>query len=167
MNAQPPGDRPHAVVVDASIAVKWFLSEREENVEHALWLLELNARTQIVLCAPSHMRLETLNALVARKVPFRDVLAAAHDLQGFSLDWHEVDEMLSFEAVALASAHSLTVYDAAYLALADRLGAGLVTADAALARAAGDRLVHVVDFGPPTEPSTDGAHLIFSAINRA
>lgn len=137
-----------SVVVDTSISVKWFLTEREENVDHALWLLELNARGQIALSAPTHMRLELLNVLVSRKVPFPEILTAAGDLQGFTLDWHEVDETLSFEAVALASTHSLTVYDAAYLALANRLDAGLVTADAALARAAGERLVHVVDFKP-------------------
>jgi predicted nucleic acid-binding protein len=138
----------HSVVVDASISVKWFLAEREENVDHALWLLELNARGQIALSAPTHMRLELLNALVSRKVPSPEILTAASDLQGFTLDWYEIDETLSFEAVALASTHSLTVYDAAYLALANRLDAGLVTADAALARAAGERLVHVVDFKP-------------------
>lgn len=137
-----------SIVVDASIGVKWFLADREANVEHALWLLELNAREQIALQAPMHMRLETLNALVSRKMPVPDVLTAAADLQGFALDWYEIDETLSFEAVALASTHALTVYDAAYLALANRLDAGLVTADAALARAAGERLVHVVDFKP-------------------
>ena len=137
-----------SVVVDTSISVKWFLTEREENVDHALWLLELNARGQITLSAPTHMRLEMLNVLVSRKVPYPEILSAASDLQGFSLDWYEIDEALSFEAVALASAHSLTVYDAAYLALANRLDAGLVTADVALAHAAGDRLVHVVDFKP-------------------
>jgi predicted nucleic acid-binding protein len=138
----------HSVVVDTSISVKWFLAEREENVDHALWLLELNARGQIVLSAPTHMRLEMLNVLVSRRVPFPEILTAASDLQEFALDWYEIDETLSFEAVALASTHSLTVYDAAYLALANRLDAGLVTADAALARAAGERLVHIVDFKP-------------------
>lgn len=140
----------HCIVVDASIAVKWFLHDREPDVDHALWLLELNARGQIGLTAPAHMRLETLNALVSRAMPIPEVLGAANDLEGFSLEWHGIDEALSFEAVSLASTHTLTVYDAVYLALANRLDAGLVTADAALARAAGKRLVQIVDFKPET-----------------
>ncbi len=140
----------HGVVVDASIAVKWFLAHQEADVDHALWLLELNARDQIRLSAPAHMRLETMNALVSRKMPIPEVLGAASDLEGFSLEWHEIDEALSFEAVSIAASHGLTVYDAAYLALANRLDAGLVTADRALAAAAGERRVSVVDL--PADP---------------
>jgi len=136
------------VVVDASIAVKWFLADRETDVDHALWLLELNARGQIRLSAPMHMRLETLNALLSRGMPIPEVLGAASDLEGFVLEWHDVDEALSIEAVSLAAAHDLTVYDAAYLALANRLDVALVTADRALAAAAGERHVHVVEFAP-------------------
>jgi predicted nucleic acid-binding protein len=40
------------------------------------------------------------------------------------------------ETTGLARQHGLTVYDAAYLELAMRLGATLATSDAALARAA-------------------------------
>ncbi|NTU70530.1 MAG: type II toxin-antitoxin system VapC family toxin [Coriobacteriia bacterium] len=136
------------IVVDASIGVKWFLAEHEHNVEHALRLLELNGAGQIMLHAPSHMRLEIMNALVSRRAPTPEILTAAHDLEAFAVEWHDIDEALSFEAVALASSHSLTVYDAAYLALAHRLDAGLVTADRALAHAAADRLVQIVDFKP-------------------
>jgi predicted nucleic acid-binding protein len=113
-----------------------------------MWLLERHAHGDIVLAVPGTFRLEWLNALLCRGLTVPDVLSAAHDLELSTLDWYEIDETLSFEAVALASTHALTVYDAAYLALANRLDAGLVTADPALARAAGERLVHVVDFKP-------------------
>ncbi|MEI7814123.1 MAG: type II toxin-antitoxin system VapC family toxin [Coriobacteriia bacterium] len=136
------------VVVDASIGVKWAVTEREDGVADAMWLLERHARGDIVLAVPGTFRLEWLNALVSRGLAVPDVLDAARDLERSALCWYEIDETLSFEAVALASAHSLTVSDAAYLALANRLDAGLVTADVALAHAAGDRLVHVVDFKP-------------------
>lgn len=49
----------------------------------------------------------------------------------------EIDGSADFQAlIALARAHRLTIYDAAYLELAKRLGAPLATLDAALARAA-------------------------------
>ena len=142
------GDVVPVVVLDASVAVKWDVTDGEENVEDAQWLLERHVRGDIVLAVPGMFRLEWLNALLSRKLSVPEVLAAAHDLQLAALDWHEVDEALSFEAVALASAHGLTIYDAVYLALAERLDAGLVTADSALAKAAGPRLMHVIDFKP-------------------
>jgi predicted nucleic acid-binding protein len=141
-------DSAPIVVVDASIGVKWAVTEREEGIGDAMWLLERHAHGDIVLAVPGTFRLEWLNALLSRGLSVPNVLSAAHDLELSTLDWYEIDETLSLEAVALASTHAVTVYDAAYLALANRLNAGLVTADAALARAAGERLVHVVDFKP-------------------
>jgi predicted nucleic acid-binding protein len=141
-------DSAPIVVVDASIGVKWAVTEREEGTGDAMWLLERHAHGDIVLAVPGTFRLEWLNALLSRGLSVPNVLSAAHDLELSTLDWYEIDETLSLEAVALASTHAVTVYDAAYLALANRLNAGLVTADAALARAAGERLVHVVDFKP-------------------
>jgi len=137
-------------VVDASIAVKWLLTEGEEAVDEARWLLELHAREQLVLAVPGTFRLEWLNALRSRNLPVPDILSAGHELQQAALEWHEIDEALSFDAVSLAASHGLTVYDAAYLALANRLDVGLVTADRSLAAAAGDRLVRVVDL--PADP---------------
>jgi predicted nucleic acid-binding protein len=141
-------DSAPIVVVDASIGVKWAVTEREEGIGDAMWLLERHAHGDIVLAVPGTFRLEWLNALLSRGLSVPNVLSAAHDLELSTLDWYEIDETLSLEAVALASTHAVTVYDAAYLALANRLNAGLVTADAARARAAGERLVHVVDFKP-------------------
>ena len=140
--------RAPIVVVDSSIGLKWAVTEHEDGVGDAMWLLERHARGDIVLAVPGTFRLEWLKELLSRGLSVPNVLSAAHDLERSTLDWYEIDETLSFEAVALASTHALTVYDAAYLALANRLDAGLVTADAALAQAAGDRLVHVVDFKP-------------------
>ena len=136
------------VVIDASVAVKWDVTVDEADVEDAQWLLERHVRGDLILAVPGTFRLEWLNALMSRRLIIPEVLDAAHDLQLARLEWHEVDEALSFEAVALASSHGLTVYDAVYLALAERLDAGLVTADRALAEAAGDRLMHVIDFKP-------------------
>lgn len=133
------------VVVDASIAVKWVIAENECAVDDALWLLERHARGDLVIAVPGTLRLEWLNALHSRSLSTPDILSAAHELERATLEWHEIDEALSFEAVSLASVHHLTVYDAAYLALANHLDAGLVTGDRALAKAAGERLVHLVD----------------------
>ena len=139
---------PPRVVVDASIAVKWVVTDNEPGVGDAMWLLERHARGDIVLAVPGVFRLEWLNALRMRGVAVPEILRASHELELSSLEWHDVDEALSFEAVSLAAAHDLTVYDAAYLALANRLDVALVTADRALAAAAGERHVHVVEFAP-------------------
>lgn len=60
------GESTAMLVVDSSVAVKWFLSEREEHVREAWSLMESHLAGVTRLAAPEHMRLELLNALRSR-----------------------------------------------------------------------------------------------------
>ncbi len=125
------------VVVDSSVAVKWFAPGSEAGVDAALALLEAHREEALELAAPTLMRLEVLNALWAARWAARltedQLRTAARDLEGFRLAWFEIEAALAAEAAAVATRFGLTVYDSVFAALAIRLDAELVTADRVLA----------------------------------
>jgi len=121
------------VVVDSSVAVKWFLSDREDHVGRALELLQAHLDERATLAAPAHLRLEVLNALLHRGLDAPALQRAAAALEGFHLEWRQVDAALAEAAVRIAAASGLTVYDGAFAALALELDAELVTDDRRLA----------------------------------
>ena len=92
------------------------------------------------LVAPTLLAFELANVCLVkcRRHPGqREKLLSAFDLRDrFAIEETAVDHA---EALALAEAVSLTVYDASYLWLARRLGIPLVTLDKALERAAAGR----------------------------
>ena len=114
------------LVVDASVAVKWIV--REEGSDAAIFLR--NGGHEIF--APRLMATEVGNAL-RRKAILGDLeRSKAEQLAGviplMLVSWI-MDEVLSAEAVKLALALNATVPDCLYLALAEFIGATLVTAD--------------------------------------
>lgn len=131
---------PQALVVDSSVAVKWFLSEREPHVERAWALLESHLAEQVSIQVPDHLRLEVLNALLHRGVTPNELGSATSVLDGFRLSWHQISAPLAASAADIAAHHGLTLYDAAFAALALELDAELVTADRRLAASGACRL---------------------------
>jgi predicted nucleic acid-binding protein len=131
-------ETPARVVVDSSVAVKWFVSEGESGVAEARALLDGHLRGVRLLCAPSHLVLEVLNALRFRGLDERDLERAGGLILDARLELTPV-ETLASRAAVLAATHSLTVYDAAFVALAESLGCDLLTADRRLAACPGCR----------------------------
>jgi predicted nucleic acid-binding protein len=119
------------IVVDASVAVKWFSSENGRL--EALALLEGTTK----LLAPALIRVEVAAALVKKARLGQISVEAA---EGTLIAWHEAalggsivlvpDEFDLLEAGHLSLALQHPIYDCLYLALAKRHGIPLVTADA-------------------------------------
>lgn len=120
------------LVVDSSVAVKWYVSEAEAHTAEALDLLGAHRTREAVIAAPSHLLLEVLNALKHRGLAEFELARAADALIGTEIELHPVESLVR-AATVLASRHSLTLYDAAFAALALELDAKLVTADRRLA----------------------------------
>lgn len=135
-----PEATPAILVVDSSVAVKWFLAEPEAHVDRALTLLESHLAERVRLDAPDHLRLEVLNALLHRGLAPHEVQSAASMLDGFRLSWHRTSALLVASAADIAARHELTVHDAVFAALALELDAELVTADQRLASSGACRL---------------------------
>ncbi len=127
-----------SVVIDSSITLAWFFSNERTAAADAV----LGQVTESSAVAPSLWRLEVANGLqmaVRRKritAAFRD--ASLADLNGLvvAID-PETDRHAWTITLRLAERHQLTLYDAAYLELAQRLGLPLATLDQELRVAGG------------------------------
>jgi predicted nucleic acid-binding protein len=115
-----------ALIVDASVAIKWFIDEVDSDIARRLW------RDEPDLLAPDLIVPEVCNA-AWRKVklgqsdPAQAVQIAARLRQGV-LEFRSTSP-LAPRAVELALELDHPVYDCFYLALADAEKAELVTAD--------------------------------------
>jgi predicted nucleic acid-binding protein len=122
------------LVVDSSVAIKWVRSENERDLEAAEVLLDRHQAGELHLLAPSLLRIEVANALWKHGVSSDRIKRALKALGHLHLGIVEPDAELMDRAVDLAAAHSLTVYDALFAALAESRNCELVTADKKLAR---------------------------------
>lgn len=136
-------------VVDASIAVKWVVPEEHSDTADRL------LATGVGLHAPAHWLAEAGTALWAKSaiegvLTRRQVEDRVEWLSGLAVEETPVRGLLA-AATAVSFDLHLTVYDALYLALAERIAAPLVTADRKLhdeAKASArwsDRVVWVAD----------------------
>lgn len=126
------------LVVDASVAAKWFLPEDDADRAQAL----LTGR--YALLAPELLWVEVASVVwkYARKRLLTQVEAERiiEHAMVFPVERHPVEPLLA-DALKLAIEHDRTVYDCLYLALALRESATLATEDARLVRSlAGGRL---------------------------
>ena len=127
-----------ALVIDAGVAVAWYVSESEggpANGEAALALLAAAQRGRLVLHAPQLLLPEVGNVFW-KLVRFRELAPAraARDLtllRKTCVRFREHQELID-DAFALATATGSTVYDGMYMALAQRLGLNLITTDTRL-----------------------------------
>ena len=141
----PPADAVQVAVLDASVAVRWVVDEA--GSEEAAALLERD----VAWISPRLLLTEAASAL-RRKVVDK---ALAPEAAGQSLDalLQAVadgvirlvdDERVIAPALLLAISLHHKVPDCVYLALAEREGAGIATADDRLARLARNRGVEVM-----------------------
>ena len=127
-----------ALVIDGSTTLGFLMSD--EQAPSALDALDAVERG-VPTFVPAHWPLEVANGLLAaerrRRATHADVTEA------LQVD-RDTTRHVAGETAGLARQYGLTIYDAAYLELAMRLGAMLATSDTALARAAKKAGVAVV-----------------------
>ncbi|MBE2261677.1 MAG: type II toxin-antitoxin system VapC family toxin [Burkholderiaceae bacterium] len=133
--AAPPA-MAEAYVVDASVGIKLFVEEELSDAAHALFA-RLKHEHPVRLAVPDLFYIECANILWKYHQRFglsrADAEAAVEQL-GQLLLHSTPTAALTAAALTLAMTHGITAYDAAYIALAQRLAIPVVTADAALLR---------------------------------
>lgn len=122
-------------VLDASVAAKWFTRHDEADREKALSLRELHRTRRCRLTLPEFGLLEILNAVrYSPRAKETDTTAALSVLGDLQLEVEPLGWDLLRKATAIAWGYEITLYDAAYIALAERLGYPFLTADDALVK---------------------------------
>ena len=118
------------VVLDASVAVKWFVREDPSADRAAEQQLSRIVDGDDTAAVPELFFFEVLAVLV-RRLPSADDAAFAMDaLARLGLQRFPLDAGIAEQAARLAHAHGLTGYDAVYAALAASLGTTWITFDA-------------------------------------
>jgi predicted nucleic acid-binding protein len=114
------------LVVDASVAVKWFLPEAHSEAARAL----LGAGHELI--APELIYAELGSALLkrVRKGEIEEAVAAEifSLARGLRMDIHPMEPLLE-ATLRISATHRQTFYDSLYLALALGRDARLITAD--------------------------------------
>lgn len=132
------------LVLDASVAVKWFLPRLGEGlVDEAFELLRRHGEGEIEFTSPDLFWPEFGNVLwKAVRLGRWSSLAAAkalHQMRAQRLNTVPSGDLIE-DALLIAVAHNRTVYDSLYIALAVQSDAEFVTADERLANAVAARL---------------------------
>lgn len=117
------------VVVDSSVAFKWFHPSNEQRVDEANALLYGHETGSILLAAPINLHEELANALRYSSLPRDEVMEIVEGLDEWRIKLFEPTPSRLTSATALAYQHNVSVHDALFLALAEELQCPLVTAD--------------------------------------
>jgi predicted nucleic acid-binding protein len=123
-------ERREEKVIDASVAMKWFVEE--EGSDRALRLRGGHLDGSAILIAPDLMVHEVANALRYRPgFKHDDASSVIADIYKLQIDLFPPSRELVTRWLELAYKYDLTVYDACYLGLGELLGIEVVTADKA------------------------------------
>lgn len=143
-------ERAQVLIIDASVAVKWYV--KEQMRDKALKLRDDYISERIDLQAPSLILYEVGNAI--RYHPGSTGVECAEAVRGLrmlGLTIHELDENLIDIASNLAFSKKITFYDAVYVALAKNLQGTFITADEELLRQLGEETkkdaMLLIDYG--------------------
>ncbi len=127
------------IVLDASVAVKWFLPEGVETLKtQALALLGRYVKHGIQIIVPDLFWVESASVLwkaIRRgNFPKASADAALATLTRYDFPTFPTVDLLT-KAFEIATTYERTVYDSLYVALAVQSNAQLITADERLANA--------------------------------
>lgn len=116
-------------VIDASVAVKWYSSFGEDDLEKADKLLQMYVEGSCDFMAPTLISYELANALRFNpNFNSEDVKRAMKSFFELQFTLQPPSEYMS-SAVEVAFKYSLSLYDAVYATLSQFVGAPLITAD--------------------------------------
>jgi predicted nucleic acid-binding protein len=132
------------LVIDASVAIKWYLDD-EDFVDVARSVLYDAAARRIRLRVPGHFHFEVANALRAavqsKRIEHEPGYRSINNLLRLPIS-SASDPNLILNAYQFAQRFDCTLYDAAYVALADATQSPLVYADRKLQVSLAGRFPH-------------------------
>ncbi len=121
------------IVIDASVIVKWFIDENDSDKAEIIKELFINEKINIVV--PSLLYYEVLNALKYSKLFRLDELnLVGESIENYGFDFIVIKDEIREKMVEIAINHDISIYDASYIALAEKFNTHLITADEKIAK---------------------------------
>lgn len=119
-------------VLDSSVLIKWF-RQGEVLANQALAVRDAYLDGHVDVIVPDLVAYELANVLRFKMdLSTEQVCAGVQSLFDLGLDWIAPSPAVMDRTVEIARQYDTTVYDAAFVALAERLDVALITADARL-----------------------------------
>lgn len=119
------------IVIDASVALKWYLAD-EEYSQKALGILDKYVSNEIDILAPSLLEYEVINGLIIAKkrgrIQDEKILAATEGFIDLELKLKNLS-LYYPKLIHYCKVYNRSAYDASYLAIAYEESIPLVTAD--------------------------------------
>ena len=118
------------IVLDASVAVKWFSEKNEAHVESGVKIQEQKISGLLEIIVPDLFFLEVLNTFLTKSgFGPQDISIIQQALQKLNLKIVYPDDAILKDTVKIVSDTGLTIYDSLYIAVAKVYGAPLYTED--------------------------------------
>jgi predicted nucleic acid-binding protein len=117
------------IVLDSSVALKWIFAD-EVGAEHAQRVRNEHISGKSEIAVPSLFFYEIANVLSTKvKLSEIEALEAFELISAFEFNIYEINNSEYLDAITFSMKHKVSVYDASYHVLADRLGCSFLTAD--------------------------------------
>jgi len=117
-----------SVVLDANIIIKWFVNESDSHL--ALIIREKFINNELEIIIPQLLFYEVLNGLKYTNLFSKEELNTVVDsLLNYGFKIINLNDKMWKSAINLAMDHDITIYDAAYIAIAIENQTQLYTAD--------------------------------------
>lgn len=131
------------VVLDASVILKWLVSEKDSDA--ALRLRDYHVQGKESIIVPSILFYEVANVLRYNKnIPNEELIALLEILHNLELVATHPSFPELEEAAIYAREKNISIYDTSYVVLAKKIGCDLITADRRLVKAASEPFIKLL-----------------------
>lgn len=132
------------LVLDSSVIIKWFSSDKEEHFETAKNLFLAAVERRIEIYVPELLIYEISNVLLkSKKLAPEEIKKSISHLRKLNLHIITLNRQLEQRMIEYAGKFNLTSYDAVYLALSDMLQINLISCDKDLLLTKSKRVIHL------------------------
>ncbi|MBI2852350.1 MAG: type II toxin-antitoxin system VapC family toxin [Chloroflexi bacterium] len=119
-----------ALVLDASVGVKWFSAKGEASLSQALAIRDAHIAQQALILVPDLFFYEVANAIIHKEfIPLEAAQSAIASMFALGMNVVSMSSDLLGASAMLSRKLRVTVYDSCYIALAQKYDCPLVTAN--------------------------------------
>ncbi|TSC87845.1 MAG: Uncharacterized protein G01um10147_348 [Microgenomates group bacterium Gr01-1014_7] len=118
------------IIIDSSVAFKWFSQEDEGDIDKALEILDLHLQKKEIITVPDLIIYELANVWATKSnLPLKRSKVFLKDFQNSQFVIEQISFELINKAMTFSKKYKVSVYDTIYAVLAKEKKCLLITAD--------------------------------------